>query len=87
MNDSNAVELRSSQARGVKLTVAALVALILVFVAGFVHRIQQPRVLTEGEMKANGAYMYATPRAIGDFSLRAHTGDPSLPSPCRVSGH
>ena len=38
--------MNPAQARGVKLTVAAVLAFIIVIVAGFVYRIQQPRVMT-----------------------------------------
>ena len=67
--------LTRSQSRGIKITVAAIVAFILVVVAGFVHRVQMPRVMTEAEMKANGAYMFETPRNVGDFSLVDHHGE------------
>jgi protein SCO1 len=68
--------LTRSQSRGVKLTVAGIAVFILIVVAGFVHRVQMPRVLSSGEMKANGAYMFETPRNIGDFALVDHHGDP-----------
>ena len=55
MNDS---ESRSrTQSRNIKLTVAAILVFITVIVAGFVHRIQQPRVMTSTEMKVNGLYL------------------------------
>ncbi len=73
-------KIRSSQARGVKLTVAALLAFILLLVAGFVYRVQQPRILTEGEMKANGTYIFSTPRALGDFALTNHRGEAFTPA-------
>ena len=74
---------RGNQARGIKITVAALLVLIGVFVAGFVHRVQQPRILTDGEMKANGAYLFETPRAIGEFNLETHRGEPFTPATLR----
>ena len=54
--------MNPAQSRGVKLTVAAVLAFIIVIVAGFVYRIQQPRVMTVAEMKANGFYLLETPR-------------------------
>ncbi|MEH6580670.1 MAG: SCO family protein [Halioglobus sp.] len=71
MNDNMA----SSQARGIKITVAAIAVFIFIVVAGFVHRVQMPRVMTETEMKINGAYIFETPRNIGDFQLIDHKGD------------
>jgi protein SCO1/2 len=68
-----------AQSRGVKLTVALVLAFIVVIVAGFVHRIGLPRVMSQAEMKANGLYVFDTPRAIGDFSLLDHRGQPVGP--------
>jgi protein SCO1/2 len=71
--------MNRDQSRGVKLTVAAVLAFILVIVGGFVYRIQQPRVMTVAEMKANGFYLLETPRDIGDFELVDHRGQPFTP--------
>ena len=70
MNDNRA----RSQARGIKVTVAAIAIFMLIVVASFIYRVQMPRVLTESEMKINGAYMFETPRNIGDFELIDHHG-------------
>lgn len=70
MNDNRA----NSQARGIKVTVAAIAIFMLVVVASFIYRVQMPRVLTESEMKINGAYMFETPRNIGEFELIDHHG-------------
>jgi protein SCO1/2 len=72
--------MNPKQARGVKLTVAVVVVFMVVVVAGFVHRIQQPRILTTTEMKVNGAYMLQTPRNIGDFELVDHRGEAFVPA-------
>lgn len=63
-----------NQARNIKLTVFALLVVIAVIVAGFVHRISLPRVLTHAEMKVNGLFLLETPRDIGDFVLVDHHG-------------
>lgn len=68
------------QARGIKLTVLALAVLITIVIAGFVHRIQQPRVMTEAEMMINGLYLLKTPRNIGEFELIDHHGQPFTPA-------
>ena len=63
-----------SQSRNIKLTVAALLLFITVVVAGFVHRISLPRVMTETEMKINGLYLLETPRNFGEIALIDHKG-------------
>jgi protein SCO1/2 len=71
MND----QVTSKQSRGIKLTVLAIALFMTVIVAGFVYRIQQPRVMTATEMKINGLYLLDTPRNIGEFSLVDHHGE------------
>jgi len=51
----------AKQARGIKLTVLCLAVFIAIVVAGFVHRIQQSRVMSAAEMKINGLYLLGTP--------------------------
>lgn len=68
-----------SQARNIKLTVAAVLIFITFIVAGFVHRISLPRMMTEAEMKANGLYLHETPRDMGEFALVDHHGKPFTP--------
>lgn len=63
------------QARGVRLTVLAIVVFMVVVVAGFVHRIQQPRIMSDGELKANGLYLLETPRNFGQLELLDHRGN------------
>ena len=63
-----------SQSRNIKLTVVGLLVFIALVVAGFVHRISLPRVMTESEMKINGLYLLDTPRSIGEFELVDHQG-------------
>jgi protein SCO1/2 len=65
-----------SQGRGVKITVAVVVMFIFVVIAMFVHRVQQPRILTVAEMKLNGAYILDIPRKIGDIKLIDQDGEP-----------
>ena len=56
---------------------------MLVVVAGFVHRIGQPRLMTPGELQANGLYLMDPPRDIGDFDLQDHRGDAFTPAALR----
>lgn len=72
-NSSNPTDKR--QARGIRVTVVAVVVFMVVVVAGFVYRIQQPRIMTSAEMKANGFYLLETPRNFGELSLTDHNGD------------
>lgn len=69
-----------SQSRNIRLTVAGLLVLIAIIVAGFVHRVSLPRVMTESEMKINGLYLLETPRDIGEFKLTDHHGEPFDPA-------
>ena len=62
-------------ARNIKLTVLGLLIFIGIVVAGFVHRVSQPRVMTENELRLNGAYMFETPRALPAFELVDHHGE------------
>ena len=66
---------RARQSRGIWLTVGALVLFIAVIVGGFIYRIQQPRVMTEVEMKVNGLYLLETPRNFGEIELVDHHGE------------
>ena len=76
MTDENA----RAQARGIKITVAAVAAFMLIVVATFVHRVQMPRLMSASEMKLNGAYMFETPRNIGEFTLQSHLGKSFTPA-------
>jgi len=60
----------------VRITVTLLVLFIAVIVAGFIHRINQPRILTASEMKINGLYLLETPRNFGTINLIDHHGAP-----------
>lgn len=61
--------------RGIRLTVVGVLAFMLIVVAGFVYRIGQPRLLSEGELQANGLYLIDPPRDPGPFALVDHRGD------------
>ncbi len=66
--------MTTTSRRGIGLTVAAILTFIVVIVASFVYRIQQPRVMTEAETRANGLFVFETPRDLGAFSLIDHHG-------------
>ena len=73
------------QTRNIMLTVLGLVVLIAVIVSGFVYQVQKPRVMTDSELKINGAFMFDTPRALPEFELLDHRGEPFTPQSFR--GH
>lgn len=66
--------------RGIMLTVAGVLVFILVVVTGFIHRVGQPRLLSDGELQANGLYLMDPPRDIGDFELLSHRGEGFTPA-------
>ncbi len=68
-------QVAARQSRGIKVTVLAIALFMAVAVAGFVYRIQQPRVMTPAEMKINGLYLLDTPRKIDEFNLIDHYGE------------
>ena len=63
-----------TQQHRVALTVTVILLGIAFIVAGFVHRIQQPRIMTVSEMRANGLFIFDTPRDPGKFVLTNHKG-------------
>lgn len=67
---------RDPRTRNIQLTVLGLLLLIGIVVAGFVNKISQPRVMTTSELRLNGAFMFDTPRALPEFSLVDHHGQP-----------
>lgn len=74
-----------SQSRGIRLTVAGLLAFIVLLVGGFVYRMTLPPGMSSAEMKVNGLYLHETPRSLGDFELVDHHGKPFGPD--RLRGH
>ncbi len=65
-----------AQSRNIKITVAVILGFITIIVAGFVYRVQQPRVMTNTEMQINGLYLLETPRNFGEIKLIDHHGEP-----------
>jgi len=61
--------------RNIQLTVLGLLLLIAIILAGFVNKISQPRVMTNSELKLNGAFMFDVPRALPEFALVDHHGE------------
>ncbi len=67
------------QNSNIRLTVVGLLCFILLIVGGFVYQTKKPRVMTDSEMKLNGAIMFETPRALPAFELTTHRGEPFVP--------
>ena len=66
---------RQKDRGSVKLTVTVLVVFIALVVAGFVFKLNQPKVLSQQELQANGAALLDTPRQFSEFQLTDHRGD------------
>jgi protein SCO1/2 len=63
------------QRRGIWITVASILAVIVVFFGLFLHKLLSPRVLSAAELRANGAYVFDQPRLIEQVDLLDHHGD------------
>ncbi|AWF83292.1 SCO family protein [Microbulbifer sp. A4B17] len=57
------------QKRGIKVTVFFLLLLILAVLAGFIHKLGQPRIITDAELRINGTVKLQRPRIIEDIQL------------------
>ena len=68
--------MSDSTKRGVRLTIVGALLFMTVVVASFIHRIGEPRIMSVAETRANGLFLFDTPRALGDFSLIDHTAEP-----------
>ena len=68
--------MSESAKRGVRLTIVGVLLFMTVVVASFIHRIGEPRIMSVAETRANGLFIFDTPRALGDFSLVDHYAEP-----------
>jgi protein SCO1/2 len=53
---------------------------MVLVVASFVHRVGEPRIMSLAETRANGLFLFDTPRDLGAFELLDHTGEPFSPT-------
>ncbi len=60
----------------IRLTVIGVLLFAFAGVAGFVHKITSPRVLSDHELRNNGAVVFEKPRIFSDFALTDHNGQP-----------
>ncbi|MFS1523733.1 SCO family protein [Microbulbifer sp. 2304DJ12-6] len=68
-------ELTSQQKRGIWITVAILVLFIVAVLAGFLHKLTQPRVISDAELRLNGAVKLQRARILDNFRLISDTGE------------
>ena len=68
--------MAESTHRGVRWTVFGVLLFMLVVVVSFIHRVGEPRVMSLAETRANGLFLFDTPRDPGAFSLTDHHGMP-----------
>ncbi|WP_346838324.1 SCO family protein [Microbulbifer sp. SAOS-129_SWC] len=73
------------QQRGILITVVVSVLFICAVLLGFLHKMGQPRVLTDSELRANGAVKLTRPRIIDNFELLSDSGEPFHTS--ALAGH
>lgn len=62
--------------RGIHLTVVVLIALMVAVLAGFINKMSQPRVISNAELRANGAVLLERPRILSGFDLVDNHGQP-----------
>jgi protein SCO1/2 len=68
--------LAESTQRGVRWTVFGVLLFMLVVVVSFIHRVGEPRLMSLAETRANGLFLFDTPRDLGAFLLTDHHGMP-----------
>jgi protein SCO1/2 len=64
----------ASNQPGVRWTIAGVLLFMTIVVASFIHRVGEPRIMSLAETRANGLFLFDTPRDVGDFSLTDHHG-------------
>ena len=63
-----------NQKIGIRLTVLGIVCFMMLVVAGFAWKMNQPVVMKKEQLRANGAIVLDTPRIFSDFKLIDHLG-------------
>lgn len=63
------------QRLGIRNTLLMLLAFILLVVWGFVWRMSQPVIMSDQELRINGAVVLNKPRIFSDFELVDHRGE------------
>ena len=65
-----------STQKGVRWTIVGVLLFMTVVVTSFIHRVGEPRIMSLAETRANGLFLFDTPRDPGEFSLIDHHGSP-----------
>lgn len=71
----NTSSTQQQRARGIRLTVAVIIAVVSVLVGGFFYAFTKARVMSIEELKSEGAYLYNNPRLLPNFSLLNDRGE------------
>ena len=66
--------MAASNQPGVRWTIAGVLLFMTIVVASFIHRVGEPRIMSLAETRANGLFLFDTPRDVGGFSLTDHRG-------------
>lgn len=69
-------EQTNKQQKGIKYTVIAAVAFMVIVLSLFMNKILQPRILSDQQLRANGAIEFDTARIIRDFNLVDQNNQP-----------
>lgn len=68
--------MAESTQRGVRWTVFGVLLFMFAVVVSFIHRVGEPRLMSLAETRANGLFLFDTPRDPGAFSLMDHHDTP-----------
>ena len=59
--------MAASNQPGVRWTIAGVLLFMTIVVASFIHRVGEPRIMSLAETRANGLFLFDTPRDVGIF--------------------
>ena len=65
----------ADQQVGIRRTIIIIVCFIVLVIFGFIWRMNQPVIMSEQDLRINGAIILNTPRKFSDFDLIDHRGD------------
>lgn len=63
------------QKRGIRITIAIILVFIVTVLVGFVHKLSQPRIITDSELRLNGTVKLQRARILDNFQLVSDTGE------------
>ncbi|MFZ2207604.1 MAG: SCO family protein [Porticoccaceae bacterium] len=78
-------DLDPATRRNIRLTVALLLAFVLLVMGGLTYRLSQPRILNPYELRNEHAYLIDPPRPVAGLSLIDQAGQPFTEA--RLQGH